>query len=79
MKHNCPKCHRILYNRRLKSCGFCGAPIPEALRFTPEETAKLEAKVAELEANRMARQLAEEAASSAAAAATSVIIPIIVS
>ena len=38
----CPSCKRILYNRRLKDCGFCGALLPENLRFTPEEIAKLE-------------------------------------
>ena len=51
----------MLYNRRLKRCGFCETPIPEELRFTPEETAVLELKAAELEANRRQRQLAQEA------------------
>ena len=37
MSYNCPTCQRLLYNRRLKHCGFCGAQIPESLRFTPEE------------------------------------------
>jgi hypothetical protein len=31
----------VLYNRRLKSCGFCEAPIPEELRFSPAEIAGL--------------------------------------
>ena len=61
MKHHCPNCQQVLYNRRLKKCGFCGALIPEELRFTPAETAALEKKAAELEASRMQRQLAEEA------------------
>ena len=61
MKHHCPKCQRILYNRRLKCCGFCGAPIPEELRFTPAETKALDLKAAELEAARKQRQLAQEA------------------
>ena len=26
MSHHCPDCHRVRYNRRLKACGFCGAP-----------------------------------------------------
>ena len=42
MSVHCPACNRILYNRRLKNCGFCGALLPENLRFTPEEIAKLE-------------------------------------
>jgi hypothetical protein len=62
MKYNCPKCQRVLYNRRLKSCGFCGASIPEELRFKPEETASLERTMADVEASRKQRQLAEEAA-----------------
>jgi ribosomal protein L37E len=61
MKHHCPNCQRVLYNRRLKLCGFCGAPIPEELRFTPKEAAGLERKAAELEAARRKRQLAQEA------------------
>jgi hypothetical protein len=50
----------VLYNRRLKNCGFCGAPIPESLRFTPEKSAALEGKMAELEEQRRERQLAAE-------------------
>jgi len=67
MRHNCPSCERVLYNRRLKRCGFCGATIPEELRFTPEETAALERKMEELEQARKLRQVAEEAASNARA------------
>jgi ribosomal protein L37E len=77
MKHHCPKCQRILYNRRLKRCGFCGAPIPEELRFTPEETAALERKAAELEAGRKQKQLAQEA-TPVVQPSDSVIIPIII-
>jgi len=67
MSHNCPSCKRVLYNRRLKRCGFCGATIPEELRFTSEETAALERKMEELEESRKLRQLAQEAASNAQA------------
>jgi ribosomal protein L37E len=77
MKHHCPKCQRILYNRRLKRCGFCGAPIPEELRFTPEETAALERKAAELEAARKQKQLAQEA-TPVVQPSDSVIIPILI-
>jgi hypothetical protein len=41
MSVHCPACNRILYNRRLNNCGFCGALLPEHLRFTPEEVARL--------------------------------------
>jgi predicted nucleic acid-binding Zn-ribbon protein len=60
MRHKCPSCQRVLYNRRLKSCGFCGAAIPESLRFTPEETAALERKMADLDEQRRQRQLAAD-------------------
>jgi len=58
MSHKCPSCQRVLYNRRLKACGFCGAPIPEELRFTPEEIAALDRKMAELEEQRRQRERA---------------------
>jgi hypothetical protein len=61
MKYQCPTCQRVLYNRRLKRCGFCGAPIPEGLRFTPEESAALEQKMAELEEQRIQRERAAAA------------------
>jgi predicted nucleic acid-binding Zn ribbon protein len=62
MTHDCPKCQRVLYNRRLTHCGFCGAPIPEEMRFTAEESAALEQKMVELEEQRRQRQLAAEKA-----------------
>jgi len=58
MNNKCPSCQRMLYNRRLKACGFCGAPIPEELRFTPEEIAALDRKAAELEEQRRQRERA---------------------
>lgn len=54
--HHCPSCQRVLYNRRLTQCGFCGAQIPENLRFTAEEIAALNRKMAELEQERKARE-----------------------
>jgi hypothetical protein len=39
----------VLYNRRLKSCGFCGVAIPEELRFSPEEIAAISHEIAEQE------------------------------
>lgn len=45
MSYYCPTCQRLLYNRRLKRCGFCDAAIPENLRFTPEEIAAQDKKV----------------------------------
>ncbi len=66
MKLFCPSCERVLYNRRLKRCGFCGAIIPEELRFTPGEIDALDRKMAESEAagkeRNKERELAEKAA-----------------
>jgi hypothetical protein len=47
MKVHCPSCAKVLYSRRLARCGFCGAEIPEALRFTAEEIAALDRSLAE--------------------------------
>lgn len=42
----------MLYSRRLTRCGFCGAVIPDALRFSAEEIAALDQSVAESAARR---------------------------
>lgn len=60
MDYICQECRRVLYNRRLTHCGFCGAPIPEELRFTPEQIAKLDQEMADLAEQRRKRQLAIE-------------------
>lgn len=60
MTYHCTKCQRVLYNRRLTHCGFCGAPIPEKMRFNAEESAALEQKMVELEEQRRQRQLAAD-------------------
>jgi len=60
MNYQCPKCQRALYNRRLTHCGFCGAPIPDELRFTSEEIAKLDREMAALEQQHKQRQLAAD-------------------
>jgi hypothetical protein len=52
MKVHCPSCDKVLYSRRLARCGFCGAEIPEALRFTAEEIAALDRSLAESAARR---------------------------
>jgi len=60
MSHHCPSCKRVLYNRRLTHCGFCGAQIPESLRFTPEEIAAINRKTVELDEQRKQRERAKE-------------------
>jgi len=60
MGYRCPACQRVLYNRRLTHCGFCGADIPQHLRFTPEEITALRRELAELEQRRKQRELAAD-------------------
>jgi hypothetical protein len=62
MSKHCPICQKVLYNRRLVQCGFCGAPIPESLRFTTEEIAALDRKMAGLEEQRQQRERAAQEA-----------------
>ncbi len=48
----CPSCQRMLYDRRLAQCGYCGAAIPESLQFTLERIAEIDQQMAELEEQR---------------------------
>lgn len=41
---NCPSCHRLLYSRRHKTCGFCGEKLPAEVLFTEEEIAAIDAE-----------------------------------
>ena len=64
---NCPTCNRLLYSRRFAKCGFCGAAIPENLRFTDAEIAALDKQIAESAKQReLAREKAEKEARDAA-------------
>ena len=56
MNHECPSCHRSLYDRHLTQCGYCGAAIPESLRYTAEEIADLDRQTAELEEQQKERE-----------------------
>ena len=47
MSFKCPSCERPLFNRRRKTCEFCGKPIPEAYLLTVSQTAKLDRLKAE--------------------------------
>ena len=42
MPRQCPECDRVIYNRRLAACEFCGADIPEHLRLSPDEIASID-------------------------------------
>jgi hypothetical protein len=38
----CPECDSILYTRRHKLCGVCGAELPGELLFTAQEASRVE-------------------------------------
>lgn len=42
MAFRCQKCSKPLYNRRRTTCECCGAPVPESLRLSGEQRARLE-------------------------------------
>jgi hypothetical protein len=60
MSYHCPACQRMIFNRRLLRCDFCGAEIPESLRFTAEEIARLDRNMAESEERRKRREAEQE-------------------
>ena len=60
MNYDCPNCQRALYDRRLAHCGFCGAQIPDELRFTSEEIARLDQEMAQLKEQHRPRQVAAD-------------------
>jgi hypothetical protein len=37
----------VIYNRRLKTCGYCGAELPPELLFSPAEIEVLDKNAAE--------------------------------
>ena len=47
MSYHCPKCNGVIYNRRSKICGFCGAELPPELLFSPAELEVLDKNAAE--------------------------------
>lgn len=42
MGFQCPKCGRELLNRRKPTCSFCGANVPQNVRMTGSQAAKIE-------------------------------------
>ena len=60
MSYHCPTCQRMIFNRRLERCEFCGAVIPAELRLSAEEVARLDREMAELAARRKKRDLEQE-------------------
>jgi len=42
MNHTCPLCHRALYDRHFKTCGYCDTPIPMDRQYAPYQIAELD-------------------------------------
>jgi len=58
MSYHCPKCNNLVYDRKSRTCGFCGAELPVMFLFYPPDlaaTAKTEGIPIEL----LARTLLE--------------------
>ncbi len=60
MSYQCPKCSGVIYNRRLKTCGYCGAELPPELLFSAAELEDLDKKETAVVAERQARLAADE-------------------
>ncbi len=71
MSYQCPKCQGVVYNRRNRLCGFCGAELPAELLFTQAEIEALDKQAAEAEERRR-RQAAKEQAEAQQRAANSI-------
>ncbi|HEV7403542.1 MAG TPA: hypothetical protein VGO11_11465 [Chthoniobacteraceae bacterium] len=57
---NCPHCHRLLYSRRWKDCGFCGKELPPECRFSEDEIEEMDRERELLEKRRAAFKAKEE-------------------
>jgi len=47
MEFKCPKCQSIIYSRRHKVCGNCGAVLPQNLLLTKAQIKALDKQLAE--------------------------------
>lgn len=56
----CPSCARGLLSRIAKLCSWCGAHIPDSIRYTPAELAVILAEEAEAQAARDAAEKERE-------------------
>jgi hypothetical protein len=61
MSLECPKCNGVVYDRRRKTCGFCGAELPAEMLFSAEEIEVLNRKEAEAEERRLKRKAIDDA------------------
>ena len=60
MSYHCPACQRKIFNRRLERCEFCDADIPANLRYTAEEIAIRDKRIAETEERWKKNKVQEE-------------------
>jgi hypothetical protein len=78
MSYHCPSCHGVLYDRRRKTCGFCGVELPVELLFTTAELERLHQEEAQAEERRRherAKEEEEAEAQARAKAASDIFIP----
>ena len=61
VSYHCPKCNGLVYNRRHKLCGFCGAELPAEILFTQPELDAMAKMEAEAEQRRQLEKTQEEA------------------
>lgn len=77
MSYHCPSCNGVLYDRRRKACGFCGAEVPAEFLFTPAELEHLRVEEA-LAEERQQQQRAKEASEAEAKARAYDSLPLII-
>ena len=76
MSYHCPSCHGVLYDRRRKTCGFCGVELPTELLFTSAELEQRQREEAVAERHRQQRiKVQTEAEEQARRAHESLVIP----
>jgi hypothetical protein len=56
MRYQCPSCHGVLYDRKRKTCVFCGTVLPEELLFTPAQLKDLRREAEAAEQRRVQRE-----------------------
>ena len=59
-KYECPQCGRPIVSRRNKHCQYCGAELPEPLRYTKAEIEAQDRLRAEKETEQKTRNEAEK-------------------
>ena len=66
---DCPYCHRLLYSRQRLTCGYCGEYLPERVRFSTHEVARIQRELREIRQRREVEKAKEEEARKIAARA----------